>query len=410
MTEEQFFSMLTRVMYKTRKHKRYGEDSIAFEWHWSSQLFQMFNQLKEKSFRIDQNYAFLTSFPKWREIFATFFQGRIADHFLCDSLRPYIEADLHPRTFNNREGKGSQAAINQVIEDITEVTGAGRYPARIIKWDLKGFFPNALCDYMCKCFEKLIDRHAHEIAECYGTPEAVPFFKWLAMICIHCYPSQHCERRSPDALWTFHIEPEKSLFNKPEAVGVPIGRLSSQTGMGLYINDEIKWFNDFLGIRTTVFMDDGVMVVPEHLHQYALQHFPEFRKRLAAKGVLLNDKKFYDQPYQNGLEFLGTHIKPWALHLNDVTYERAVQRIDEFNALPDKYYCIDQFLSAVNSYTGMLKNRTEYRRICELRDRVSSEWLEWLEWNERRQCFRCKPEHSFRARLNRHYHLKLKEV
>ena len=32
MTEEQAFDLLTRVMYETRKNKRYGGDSVAFEW------------------------------------------------------------------------------------------------------------------------------------------------------------------------------------------------------------------------------------------------------------------------------------------------------------------------------------------------------------------------------------------
>lgn len=408
MTQEHLFSMLTRVMTEARKNKRYGADSVDFEWHWSSQLYRMFCQLEEREFRVDNNYAFLTSYPKWREIFATSFQGRIADHILCDSLRPYIEEELHPRTFNNRVGKGSQAAINQVIEDICEVTNGYRDNARIMKWDLKGFFPNAQCDYMSQCFYNLINKHHDRIIEDMGDDEALSFLKWLACICIHCNPTQHCELRTPQALWTLHIEKGKSLFGKPVGVGVPIGRLSSQTGMGLYINDEVRWLNDELGLRTTVFMDDGAMVVPEELHEYALHQIPILRQRLAAKGILMNDKKFYDQPWRNGLEFLGTHIKPWALHLNDKTVNRAFERIAEFNQLPDKYFHLDQFMSAINSYTGLMKNRTEYRRIHKLINAISPEWWQWLEWNERRQCVVCKPSHTFRERLNKRYHLKLK--
>ena len=408
MTEEQAFDLLARVMYETRKNKRYGGDSVAFEWCWSCKLVRMFDALMTKEFRVDNNYAFLTSYPKWREIFATSFEGRIADHLVCDLLRPYIELELHPRTFNNRVDKGSQAAINQVIEDIAEVTNGYRDDARVIKWDLKGFFPNAWCNHMEACFNEVIEKYRQDIAAEYG--DDIPdFLRWLAMICIHCNAANNCELRTPQGLWAEHIEPEKSLFYKEPGVGVPIGRLTSQTGMGLYINDDVCWLNDECGIHTTVFMDDGVMVVPEWQHEYALSLIPELRKRLEAKGVRLNDKKFYDQPWRNGLEFLGTHINPWRLHLNDKTYNRAIERIREFNAIEDKYRFIEKFKATVNSYTGLLKNRTEYRRICALRDAIAPEWWKWLEWDNRRQCIVSKPEYNFCQLLNRKYHLKLKQ-
>lgn len=407
MTEEKFFSLMLDTMYAARKNKRYGKDSVDFEQNWAPLLVRMTDELDDRSFRILDNYAFLTSIPRWREIFATAFQGRIADHLFCDILRPYIEQELHQRTFNNRVGMGSQAAINQTIEDICEVTQDYTQPARIIKWDLKGFFPNARCSAMEQFFDEMVDRHADDIAARYG--EDFPaFLKWLAMITINSNPARHCQLRTPPHLWREHIEPEKSLFTKDPGIGTPIGRLISQTGMGLYINDEVAWLNDEVGIPTTVFMDDGVMVVPERLHQYALHHIAILRQRLAAKGVRMNDKKFYDQPWQHGFEFLGSHIRQGRIILNDGTWHRCVERITEFNAITDKYANIDQFMSAVNSYTGLLKNRTSYLRIQAVVDLIDEAWWQWLAWDECRLCLVCKPEHSFRMRLNEHYHLKLK--
>jgi hypothetical protein len=67
MTEDEAFGFLVRVMYGTRQNKRYGGDSVAFEWHWSSRLVRMLDALLTRTFGIDWNYAFLTSYPKWRE-------------------------------------------------------------------------------------------------------------------------------------------------------------------------------------------------------------------------------------------------------------------------------------------------------------------------------------------------------
>ena len=412
MTEEYITQWLIETMYATRKNKRYGRDSIDFERRWTPELRRMAKELATRSFRVERNYAFLTSIPKWREIFATEFQGRMADHLLCDSLSPYIERELHPHTFNNRIGKGSQSAINQVIEDIAEVTNGYRTEARIIKWDLKGFFPSANLDIMCGMFCDLIDRYADEIVEATGQDEMLEFLKWLAMVIIHCRPQMHCELRTPWRLWSEHISPEKSLFGKDAGVGAPIGRMTSQTGMGLYLNDEVRWLNDECGIRSTLFMDDCVMVVPERLHSYALSLFPELRQRLAAKGVRMNEKKFYDQPYQHGLEFLGSHIRPWSIILNDATYARAIARIHEYNTLPasEKYYHLDRFISTINSYTGLLKNRTSFRRICKLRDTIGSDLWQWIDWDYRRLCVISKPQYTFRQRLCKKYNLKLKRI
>ena len=409
MTEILFFALLLRVMFSTRQNKRYGRDSMAFEINWPPLLVRLMRELRSRTFRIRHNYAFLTSVPKWREIFATEFSGRIVDHILCDILKPYIEKVLHPRTFNNREKMGSQAAINQVIEDICETSNGYTETAWVIKWDLKGFFPNADCDYIESCFIRVIDRFSDEIAEKYGD-WMPPFLKWIAMIAIHCCPARHYERRTPKHLWDEYIKPEKSILNKPDGIGAPIGRMSSQAGMGLYINDEVVWLNDDRGIHTTVFMDDGVMVVPERLKGYALSLLPELRRRLAVKGVKMNDKKFYCQQHWKGLEFLGSHIHPWSVILNDATWARCLARIHEYNQMTtvEKYRELDRFISTVNSYTGLLKNRTSYKRIMRLKAAIGDDWWLWLEWDQRRLCVVSKPKYAFRMRLRKKYHLKIR--
>lgn len=64
--------------------------------------------------------------------------------------------------------------------------------------------------------------------------------------------------------------------------------------MGLYINNEILWLTNECGIKLVCFVDDIVFVIPEELHQYFLSQLPKLRKKLAMKGVTLNEKKFYD--------------------------------------------------------------------------------------------------------------------
>ena len=402
------------VMDAARRNKRYGHDSVDFERDWAARLYCDTLARMDCSFRIEENYAFLTSIPRWREIFATCTSGRNADHELCDALEPHIERELHPRTYNNRKGMGSQAAITRVMEDIFEVSHGYTRPARIIKLDLKGFFPNANLDCMERFFQHVIDKCEAELVAsatvCGGFPadraaEYPAYLHWLAMVVIHCRPAHHCELRTPRHFWHEHIDHEKSLFGKPDGIGAPIGRLPSQKGMGLYVSDEVRWLNDECGVRTVCFMDDFVMVVPEERHRYALSLLPELRRRFAVKGVRLNEKKFYDQPSQRGLEFLGSHLRNNRIHLNECTLRRGMERLRWFNSLADKAAHVEEFLSSINSYCGQLKNRTDHNRLMALLHSIGTQWWKYILYDLRRQCIVANRDYSHRQLINRKYHL-----
>ena len=334
MNYKQLFPSLVGIYFETRRNKRYGRDSMSYEMRWVSNLVRELRAREDKTLRVRHNYAFLTSIPRWREIMATEFTGRIMDHEICRVAIPQAEKVLSPCTFNNREGK------------------CDTVPCRIIKLDLKGYFPNARWDVAERELGKVLD-----LADL--DPETIAYLKWLTMLSVNGNPAAHCERRTPTWLWTKHIDPDKSLFMKPAGIGAAIGRLIWQTAMGLYINDEIRWLNEEVGISTVCFVDDIVMVVPERLHGYALAQIGVLRQKLAAKGVRLNERKFYDQPHGHGVEFLGSHIRPNRIHLNDKTYAQSLQRVRELNRIADKESNIDALRCSMGESFGLLKMRTD---------------------------------------------------
>ena len=84
--------------------------------------------------------------------------------------------------------------------------------------------------------------------------------------------------------------------------------------------------------------------------------------------------------------------------------------IQRANRDPNKYRRIDRFMSQINSYTGLLKNRTDYKRTQRLVAMIDDEWWQWLEWNPERQCIGYKEGNRQKDRLNKKYHLKLKAL
>ena len=227
------------------------------------------------------------------------------------------------------------------------------------------------------------------------------------MVSVHCNPAAHFTRRTSACLWDEHIEPAKSIITKPEGVGAAIGRLIWQAAMGLYINDEIKWLTEECGVDLVCFVDDIVFILPEERHQYLLALLPELRRRLERKNVRLNEKKFYDQRAVHGCEFLGSHIRPNRIHLNNATYHNAVERIREMNGR--KYKNIDEMVSVFNSYSGLLKNRCDHKRLVKLKEMLSPEWFRWLVYNEEKQCLSYKEGFGVNDRLSRKYKLRIKK-
>lgn len=399
--DKQMFPRLVQVYFTTRTNKRYGRDAMTYEISWVSNLVQGLRERENRTLRVLHNYAFLTSVPRWREIMATEFAGRIIDHEICEVAIPAAEKLLSDHTFNNREGKGAQAALNRLIEIIDEVSRGDTVPCRIIKLDLKGYFPNARWNVAERGIDAALDLSGE-------SAERIAYLKWLAMVSINCNPADHCEKRTPVWLWQVHIDPEKSILKKPAGVGAAIGRLIWQTSMGLYINEDIKWLTDERGLKVVCFVDDIVMVVPDHLHDYALAQIPLLRARFAAKGVTINERKFYDQPHGHGVEFLGSHIRPGRVHLNEKTYRQGFLRVAELNRAFNKEAAIDRFLSSMNSYFGLLKQRTDYGRMLKLRDAISEDWWRFVQWDSERCCVTCRDEYRWRERMNRKYHLKLR--
>lgn len=94
-------------------------------------------------------------------------------------------------------------------------------------------------------------------------------------------------------------------------------------------------------------VDDTVIVTDNK--EMALAMLPEYRRRLREIGITMHPTKFYCQPFQHGLEFLGYYIRPERSHLKRRTVRKAfiVTRSRERG----KRNCVD----AINSYLGMIK-------------------------------------------------------
>lgn len=372
-----------------------GSDSLEFEIHREWRERELTDVINARELLVS-TYTFIARQPQPREVFACDQDTRTSDHLIDLRLRPLLERRMTARTFNNRVGYGPDAAINQVISDIYEVSRGFTRDAWIIKYDLTGYFPNADRQRAYDMLREVVEQDFK------GTAEQRDDLLYLIRQAVLSDPTARCERRSPLKDWGA-IPAHKSLFNKPPGIGGAIGRLIWQNTMNYYLNDLDHWAVDDCGLHYTRFVDDTVIVTDNKESTLAL--LPEIRRRLALQGCTMHPHKFYCQHYTKGVEFLGRHIRMDRVYVNNRILHRAHIKIAQLNHCPraDK---VQSVLSSLNSYTGQCKNANAYGELRNLIERISPAWAEFIHYNDERKCLQANPGYGFRELQNRKYHIK----
>ena len=342
------------VAYKaSRKHNRRSEDMVAFEVDLYVNLSQLRDEIAKRSYAPLHNYSFMhRRSERPREVFAAEPQLKVMMSFSLTRIAPLIEAHLSPRTFNNRVGMGAQLAVNTVINDIYVASQGFTRPAWIIKIDYKGYFPNMNRAYAWKLISDIISYEYH------GWDKADVIY-CLKVACF-CDP-RHSIRKSP--IWEWSDYPAyKSVYLAAPGVGGLIGYTFWQAVASLYPAVVDNWMAENISGLFVRYVDDTVIVTENK--EMVLAQIPELRRRLAAIGITLHPKKFYCQPVEHGVEFLGYRILPDRVHLKRRTIGSAF-RVAESHTRGRR-----NFVDAINSYLGIIKATSDLGKARALLDAI----------------------------------------
>ena len=337
----------------SRKHNRRSEDMVAFEVDLYANLCQLRDEIANRSYAPLHNYSFMhRRSERPREVFAAEPQLKVMMSFALTRISPLIEAHLSPRTFNNRVGMGAQLAVNTVINDINEVSRGYTRPAWILKIDYKGYFPNMNRDHAWRMVSDIVKREYH------GADKADVLY-CLKVACF-CDPRRSI-RKSP--IWEWSDYPAyKSVYLAKPGTGGLIGYTFWQAVASLYPVEVDRWMAENISKHFVRYVDDTVIVVENK--EVALAQIPELRRRLAAIGITLHPKKFYCQPVEHGVEFLGYRILPDRVHLKRRTIGKA------FGVARSNDRGRRNYMDAMNSYLGMVKATSDLHIAKSLLDAV----------------------------------------
>lgn len=328
---------------------------VAFEIDKYVNLRRLKHKIDSGSYLPLHNYSFIHRRDNTlREVFAAEPELKTMMSFALMRIAPLVESHLSSRTFNNRVGMGAQLAVNTLINDIYEVSGGYAKPCWIIKVDYKGFFPNMDRDYSWKLVSDIVikEYHGHDKADV------------LYCLLVACFTDpKRSRRKSP--LWEWSSYPNyKSVYSRPDGKGGFIGYTYWQMIASLYPTEIDNYIAQYISGHFVRYVDDTVIVTDNP--EMVLSKLPDLRKKLASIGITMHPTKFYCQPYQRGVEFLGYYIRPGRVHLKMKTINKAMQ------VAVSRGRGKRNFRDAINSYLGMIKATADIKwatRILDVIDR-----------------------------------------
>lgn len=309
---------------KFKKGKSSKKDVLLFERNLEDNLFNLYYNLKDKTYKHSSYKHFYITDPKLRHISKAGVSDRIAHQALFNFLEPIFDKAFIFDSYSSRKEKGTHKAVFRLLKFIRKESKNYSQKCFIIKCDIKRFFDN-------------ID---HRIL--FGLIKN--------------------KIKNKDTL-NLILEIIKSFCHKLEK-GIPLGNITSQLFANIYLNELDQFVKHTLKVRYYIrFCDDFVIIdkSSEILKEKAKQINYFLQRNL--KLSLHSNKIFIRKPNQ-GIDFLGYIILPHYLLLRTKTKKRMFRNLEKkIENYKKGLITKEKFNQSTQSYLGYLKHARSYRVI-----------------------------------------------
>jgi retron-type reverse transcriptase len=294
----------------TGKKKR--ADVAIFQGQLMNNILNLYHNLREKSYRHGGYQAFKISDPKPRDIHKALVRDRLLHHLLYRETYEYFDRQFINDSYSCRLDKGTHRAIRRLAEFSGQVSRNNQKTVWLLKCDIRKFFAS-------------ID---HRILKNI-------LVKYIA---------------DRDLLWLFGQVIDS--FNTPGKidVGLPLGNLTSQLLVNVYMNEFDQFVKRDLKIKYYIrYADDFVFLSRDKDYlvdlQLKLEKFLNEHLKLS-----LHPKKTFLKTLASGVDFLGWVQFSEYRTLRTTTKRRMLKRIKQSNKP-----------ATLAAYSAMLKHGNAYK-------------------------------------------------
>jgi retron-type reverse transcriptase len=296
-----------------KKGKTKRKDVLEFEFNLEDNIFQLYQELKNKTYKHSEYSSFFVQDPKLRHIHKAKVRDRIVHHLISKYLNNIYDKTFVYDSYSCRINKGTHKAVNRLKAFSLKQSKNNKTNFYCLKCDIKRFFDNIDHDILIGILQKKIKDN-----------------KILLL-----------------------IQEIISGFNKETGMGIPLGNLTSQYFANIYLNELDQFVKHKLQIRHYIRYTDDFLILNRNREylENLIQLIGQFlNNRL---NLYLHPDKIILRKYNQGIDFLGYVILPYYTVLRTKTKKRMLERINNKN---------------IQSYLGVLKHCNGYKlkRLIEL--------------------------------------------
>ncbi|NQV13362.1 MAG: hypothetical protein HQ530_03605 [Parcubacteria group bacterium] len=303
------------------KGKRSRRDVQEFELDLMNNIISLQRSLTDKTYRHSGYESFNICDPKPRNIHKAIVRDRLLHHALYRTLYPFFARTFFADSHSCQLGKGTHKVMNRLRTFMYKVSENHTKTAWALKGDIRKFFPS-------------IDQSI------------------LLKIIADYIPDK-------DIRWLIY-QVVNSFHSGEEGVGLPLGNLTSQLFVNVYMNVFDQFVKHKLKAKYYIrYADDFVILSPDR--KWLLEIIPEIRDFLWEKLHLeLHPNKLFLQTVASGLDFLG-----W-VHFPDHRVLRTAAKKRMFRTIEEK----SGKSETVQSYLGLIS----HGNAMKLRRKIEEGW------------------------------------
>lgn len=289
-----------------KKGKMKSRDVLEFAADLETNLLNLHESLVSQKYRHGAYESFYVCDPKRRHIHKAQVIDRVLHHVIYRVLYPFFDKKFIFDSYSSREDKGTHAAIARFEKFAWNLSKNNTKTVWILKCDIRKFFENIDHQILLEILSSAVTRHSagEEIA------------------------------------WLFR-EIIGSFNSKKLGVGLPLGNLTSQLFVNIYMNKFDQFVKRTLKCRYYVrYADDFIFLSrnPADFNKILI----DVRDFLLRELFLtLHDGKIEIKKWHEGVDFLGYVSFPYHRILRTKTKRRLIRKINSKNAA---------------SYLGILKH------------------------------------------------------
>lgn len=298
--------------------KRKKADVQEFQLKLFENIQRLHSDLKSMTYTHGDYSHFKINDPKPRDIHKATVRDRLLHHAIYRKLYPFFDRTFIADSFSCRNDKGTHRAFNR----FTEFAYCAAFGHTKTVWVLK-------CDVK-KFFASINHRKLFEILEKY-------------------IPDKNIMLLVREIIGSFH--------SINEDVGLPLGNLTSQLFVNIYMNEFDQFIKHKIKAKYYVrYADDFVILHQDiRLLESSLIKLNSFLKE--ELHLVLHPNKISIKTFASGVDFLGWIHFPAHRVLRTATKKRMMRNLESKRLDSDN----EKLKAATNSYVGMLTHGNGYK-------------------------------------------------